>query len=171
METLARGEKERLIEELLRGAEPRPLEWRGFLARLAATRTRKRLRSGEEKTYTTYKITIPQELAEELGLEEGAYLGVLAARLRWYHYYDYNDPDVQRWFWSRLPAYAKAELCMLGAAPEQLCRDHRAITVIASEEELRRLGLEPGQPVTLGELRGLLERAKNLETRPCPSRD
>ena len=157
METLARGERERLIEELRRGAKPRPLEWRGFRALATAARTVKNLKTGETREYVSYKITIPRELAGELGLEEGAYLGVLAARLRWYHYYDYNDPDVQQWFWTRLPAYAKAELCMLGAAPEQLCKDYRTITVIASEEELRELGLEPGQPVTLRELRERLQ--------------
>ena len=159
MEALARRKRKELIEELLRDAEPRPLEWRGFLARLAATRTRKRLSSGEEKTYTTYKITIPQELVEELGLEPGSILGVMVARLKWYHLLNYEDTQVQQRFWrgKRLPPYAKAEMCQLGLAPEQLCRDYRAITVIASEEELKALGLEPGQPVTLEELREKLQ--------------
>ena len=162
MEALAQ-EQRRLAEELLKGAEPRPLEWRGFLARVAATRTRKRLRSGEEKTYTTYKITIPQNIVEELGLEPGDILGVMAARPRWYHLFNYHDPDVQQWFWrsKRLPAYAKAEICLLGLAPEQLCRDYRTITVVASEQELKQLGLEPGQTITLKEL---LERTRSLET-------
>ena len=165
MEALAREERERLIEELRRGAKPRPLEWRGFLARVAAVRTRKRLRSGEEKTYTTYKITIPQNMVEELGLEPGAILGAQVARLRWYHLLNYEDPDVQRWLWDRLPAYARAEVCMLGLATEKLCRDYRTITVIASEEELRKLGLEPGQPVTLRELREkLLEKTGSPQT-------
>jgi len=160
MEILAREEREKLIEKLLRGAEPQPLNWKGFLARVTAVRTRKKLKSGEEKMYTTYKLVIPSGIARELGLEPGEILGVRVARLKWYHLLDYEDPDVQHWFWrnKKLPPYARAEICQLGIAPEQLCRDYGAITVIASDEELKSLGLEPGQTVTLREL---LERAKN----------
>ena len=161
MEAL-QAEQRRLAEELLRGAKPQPLEWRSFLAPVAATRTRKRLRSGEEKTYTTYKITIPQRIVEELGLEPGSLLGVLVARLKWYHLFNYEDPQVQQWFWRsrRLPAYAKAELCLLEAVPPQLCKDYRTITVVASEQELRRLGLEPGKPITLRELEEKLRKRR-----------
>ena len=160
MEALQAEERRRLVEELLRGAEPRPLEWRSLLARVTATRTRKRLRSGEEKTYATYKVTIPQELVEELGLEPGGLILLQAARPRWYHLLNYHDPDVQRTIWRSplLPPYARAEICLLGGAPEELCRGYRLLPVIASEEELRELGLEPGQPITLREL---LERARS----------
>ena len=161
MEALARG-AEREAEELLRGAEPRPLRWRGFRAALVATRTRRRLRTGGTGEYVSYRVTIPRRLVEEMGLEEGMDLGVLVAPLKWYHLADYSDTDVQRWFWSMLPPYARAELCALEAAPEQLCRQYRTVTVIASEEELRELRLEPGQPVTLREL---LERAQGLAGR------
>ena len=44
---------------------------------------------------------------------------------------------------------------------QDLCKDYKTITVIASEDELRRLGLDPGQPITLRELREkLLSTAK-----------
>jgi len=35
------------------------------------------------------------------------------------------------------------------ALPQHLCKDYRTIMVIASEEELKQLGLEPGKPATL----------------------
>ena len=162
METLVREDKEKLIELLRRDTEPRPLVWKGFRALVIGARSVKRLRTGGTKEYVSYKITVPKPIAESLGLEDGSYAGILLARLYWYHYYDYNDPDVQRWFWEKLPSYARAELCILGAVPEHLCKNYRTITVIASEEELKSLGLEPGQPITLREL---LERAKGITGR------
>ncbi len=158
VETLARGEG--LLERMRREARPEPLRWHVFLATTARTRMRKRLRSGEVKTYEGYRVTIPLELARQLGLDEDPELLVAVAKPKWYHGIVYDDATMR--LLNRLPPYARAEICSLGHAPEQLCRQYRTVTVIASEEELRELGLEPGQPVTLREL---LERAKGPDRR------
>ena len=160
METLSVEERERLIEELRREARPEPLRWRLFLAEAMRTRMRKRLKSGETRVYEGYRVTIPLELAKELGLDQDPELVVAIAKPRWYHGIIYEDATLK--LFHKLPPYAKTEICQLGLAPQDLCREYRTITVVASEEELRRLGLEPGKPVTLREL---LEKAKNLATR------
>ncbi len=149
METLA---LEKLVEELRRAARREPLRWRGFLAEAVRTRMRKRLRSGEEKVYEGYRITIPLDIARELKLDENPELAVLIAPAKWYHGMNYSHPAVRERIWSSLPDYAKAEICMLGSAPDELCRGYRTVIVVASEEELQRLSLEPGQTITLKEL-------------------
>ena len=157
-EAMAAEERERLLEQLRREARPEPLRWRVLLTEAVRTRMRKRLRSGEVKTYEGYRVTIPLDLAKELGLDQDPELIVAVAKPKWYHGIIYEDATLR--LFHRLPAYAQAEICQLGHAPQDLCRDYRTITVIASEQELRELGLEPGQPITLKEL---LERARRLK--------
>ena len=143
--------------------EPRAGRRVTILLRVRAERQRKRLRSGEHRDYVVWRATIPREAAEKLGLDPGAGEEILVATLEvpdWPQLLLYHTPDTQR-LWSRLPPEAKAKACSLGHAPQDLCRDYRTITVIASEQELRELGLEPGQPVTLREL---LERARRPGT-------
>ena len=156
---MAAEERERLIEELRREARPEPLKWKVFPAEATRTRMRKRLRSGEVRTYEGYRVTIPLEIARELRLDEDPELVVAVAKPKWYHGIIYEGATEK--LFHRLPPHAKAEICLLGLASENLCRDYRTITVIASEKELRELGLEPGKPVTLREL---LEKARSLET-------
>jgi len=157
-EVLAREEPEELIEQMRREARPEPLRLHFFLTTATRVRMRKRLRSGEEKTYTGYRVTIPLELAKKLGLDEDPELVVAVARPKWYHGIVYDEATLK--LLHRLPPYAKAEICLLGHAPEEFCRGYRLVPVIASEEELLELGLEPGKPITLKEL---LERAKNTD--------
>ena len=152
METLGVEERERLIEQLRREARPEPLKWKMFTAEATRTRMRKRLRSGEVKTYEGYRVTIPLELARILRLDEDPEIIVAIAKPKWYHGMLYTHPAVKQRIWPHLPPYAKAEICQLGHAPQDLCREYRTITLIASEEELKQLGLEPGQPITLREI-------------------
>ena len=127
-----------------------------FLAEAVRTRMRKRLRSGETRVYEGYRVTIPLELARELSLDSDPELVVAVAKPRWYHSIVYEDATLK--LFHRLPPYAKAEVCMLGHAPREICKDYRTVTLVASEEEPEKLGLEPGQTITLKEL---LERAKS----------
>ncbi len=155
--------QERLLEE------PRAGRSVTILLRVRAERQRKRLRSGATRDYLVWRATIPREAAEKLGLDPDAGEELLAATLEvpdWPLLLLYHTPDTGR-LWDRLPPEAKAKACMLGHAPEHLCRDYRTITVIASEEELKALGLEPGQPVALREL---LERARQASPTPSPPR-
>ncbi|BES82745.1 hypothetical protein [Pyrodictium abyssi] len=151
METL---QEARLLEE------PRAGRSVTLLLKVRAEKQRKRLRNGEPREYVVWRATIPREAAEKLGLDPEAGEELLVATLEvpdWPLLLLYHDPQTRR-LWDRLPPEAKAKACSLGHAPEQLCRYYRTITVIAGEEELKRLGLEPGQPITLREL---LKRARN----------
>ena len=159
-EVLAAEEKKGLLERLRNEAKPEPLAWRVFLATATRVRMRKRLRSGGEKVYEGYRITIPLDLAKELGLDEDPELVAAIAKPKWYHGIVYEGATEK--LFNQLPAYARAEICLLGLAPKHLCKNYRTVTVIASEEELKSLGLEPGQPITLREL---LERAKGITGR------
>jgi len=157
-----RAAKKSELEEVLGPVEPpRPLEWVPLVARLGVERKRVKLRSGEERVYESYRVRIPKEVVEKLGLREGGTILLKAARPRWYHLINYREEPFRTRFKQIRKPWVKAEICLLGLAPEELCRDYRAITVVASEEELKALGLEPGEPVTLQELRELLERARS----------
>jgi len=140
--------------------EPRAGRRVTILLRVRAERQRKKLRSGEPRDYVVWRTTIPREAAEKLGLDPEAGEETLVATLEvpdWPLLLLYHTPDTQR-LWERLPPEAKAKACSLGHAPEELCRGYRLLPVIASEEELHSLGLEPGKPITLKEL---LERARS----------
>ena len=153
----AAGESE--LEEILGPVEPpRPLEWIPVVASLGVERKRVRLRSGEERVYEGYRVRIPKEVVEKLSLQGEATILLQVARPRWYHLINYKEEPFRSRFKQIKKPWVKAEICLLGGAPEELCRDYRTITVIASEEELRELGLEPGQPITLKEL---LERVRS----------
>lgn len=140
--------------------EPRAGRRITVLLRVRAEKQRKKLRSGEERDYVVWRTTIPREAAEELGLDLEADEEVLVATLEvpdWPLLLLYHNPETRR-LWGRLPPEAKAKACQLGHAPQELCKDYKTVTLIASEDELERLGIEPGQTITLKEL---LERAKN----------
>ncbi|NPA04837.1 MAG: AbrB/MazE/SpoVT family DNA-binding domain-containing protein [Crenarchaeota archaeon] len=141
---------EEAAEEVFSGEPPRPLKWVPVVASLGVERKRVRLRSGEERVYKSYRVRLPRRVVEELGLREGTVL-LLVAKPRWYHLIDYRV-GVFRERFRALKDWVKAEICMLGGAPEDECRDYRIVPLIASEDELRRLGLRPGEPVTLREL-------------------
>ena len=161
MEAVARraaGESE--LEEILGPVEPpRPLEWIPVVASLGVERKRVKLRSGETRVYESYRVRIPKEVVERLGLRGEATVLLQVARPRWYHLINYKEEPFRSRFRQIKKPWVKAEICLLGGAPEELCRQYRLLPVIASEEELRELGLEPGQPVTLEELRRKLMEA------------
>ena len=161
MEAVARraaGESE--LEEILGPVEPpRPLEWIPVVASLGVERKRVKLRSGETRVYESYRVRIPKEVVERLGLRGEATVLLQVARPRWYHLVNYKEEPFRSRFRQIKKPWVKAEICLLGGAPEELCRQYRLLSVIVSEEELRELGLEPGQPVTLEELRRKLMEA------------
>ncbi len=163
MEAAARRMAERSeLEDVLGPVEPpEPLEWVPVVASLGVERRRARLRSGEERVYESYRVRVPKEAVERLGLRDGGTVLMLLARPRWYHLLDYREEPLRSRFREMRRPWVKAEICLLGGAREEDCRDYRIVPVIASEDELKALGLEPGKPVTLRELaERLLERMK-----------
>ena len=144
-----------LFKELIEEARPRPLEHVVFMARVKAEKQRKKLRSGEEKEYIIYRITIPGEEAKKLGLnpEEENLLLVKLARPRWYHLMNYSDQDVIEALWKKLPTWIKAELCSNKLAPEKLCSQYQTITLVMTQQEIKELGLDLNKPITLEELK------------------
>jgi len=148
------------LEEVLGPVEPpKPLEWVPVIASLGIERKRVRLRSGETRVYESYRVRLPKEIVEKLGLRGESTVLLQVARPRWYHLLDYREEPFRTRFKQIKKPWIKAEICLLGLAPQDLCKDYKTITVIASEQELRELGLEPGKPITLREL---LERARSL---------
>lgn len=91
----------------------------GFL-RVRALRQRKKLSSGEEKEYMVYRVTLPKEMVEKLGLEDGDLVLVIAKKPKWYHLLNWNDPEIQEKLWKHLPEEARKELVELGLAPKEL---------------------------------------------------
>ena len=143
----------RIAGRLRRLFAPRPSSWRGFLAHVSSTTRRKVLSDGEVRVYTSYRMTVPREVAEELGeaMEDSSLL-VLAAPARWWHLLDYSDPANLE-TWRRLPEPARAENCLAGNGPGEECERLGFLVVYADRGELEELGLEPGTTVSLRELR------------------
>ncbi len=113
---------------------------------------KKRLKTGEEREYTIHRINLPKNLAETLGLEDGEDL-ILAyiAQAKWYHLFDWSNPEVLREVLPRLTEREKLELCAT-LAPQTVCKGRRPHILVASPEELRQLGLDPSRPITLEDL-------------------
>ncbi len=163
MRQLAREDEREELEEVLGPAEPlEPLEWVPVVASLGVERKRVRLRSGGERVYEGYRVRVPREAVERLGLQDGGTVLMLLARPRWYHLLDYREEPLRSRFREMRRPWVKAEICLMGGAREEDCRDYRIVPVIAGEDELKALGLEPGRPVTLREL---VERLRE-KTRP-----
>ncbi|MCD6300485.1 MAG: hypothetical protein J7L82_00250 [Staphylothermus sp.] len=143
-----------VYRELLEAAKPKPLEYVSFLARVKAEKQKKRLKTGEIKEYITYRLTIPREAAEKLRLdpEEDNLLVVRIAKPKWYHLMNYNDKDVAKAIWKKLPTWIKTELCTNKLAPEQLCNQYQTTTLILTQQEIKELDLDPNKPITLKEL-------------------
>ena len=123
-------------------------------------RMAKRLKSGEERVYTGYRVILPRRLAEELGLEGEAPLVARLELAEWWHILDWTAPE-NRHLWRRLPEEARLDLCAKKLAPPDLCGGREALTVLAEPGELRELGLNPQRPITLEELKkAILEKAR-----------
>jgi len=143
------------------------------LLRARVVRQVKRLRSGEAREYHVWRITLPRDTVEELGLEPGYGEELLLAALRlpdWYHLYDYNDPVVRTKIWPRLPRRAKLELCAWKIAPRELCGDMEPVTLLLPREMLERLGLHPGDTLTFEDIKKALrmDRGMRNHTPHCP---
>ena len=115
------------------------------------SRVRKKLKGGV-KEYVTYRITIPTEAAQALGLEGEAALIVTLERPRWYHLFNWSDPEVAGELWERLTEAQKRKICLKGLAPRELCGGREPITILADPDKLRQLGLDPEKPITLEDL-------------------
>ena len=126
---------------------------------------KKRLKTGEEREYTIYRINLPKNLAETLGLEDGEDL-ILAyiAQAKWYHLFDWSNPEVLREVLPRLTERERLELCAT-LAPEKVCEGRRPHILVAHPEELRQLGLDPERPLTLEELVEAIRRKVLAEVR------
>ncbi len=115
-------------------------------------RVRKKLRTGEEKEYTIHRINLPKSLAESLGLEDGEDM-ILAyiAQAKWYHLFDWSNPEVLEEVLPRLTEGEKLELCAT-LAPDKVCKGRRPHILVANPEDLQQLGLDPGKPLTLDDI-------------------
>jgi bifunctional DNA-binding transcriptional regulator/antitoxin component of YhaV-PrlF toxin-antitoxin module len=136
-----------------------PLRIAFYMARLSVIRRVKGLQSsGELKEYESYRVTVPREVVEVLGL--AAYQPVIVgiAKPRSYHLINPRDPQLPQMLASMGPVQM-AELCYLGLLPDSTCRGYRLFTVLASEEELEELGIKPYQLVPLSQLRLKLLRS------------
>ncbi len=122
-------------------------------------RARKRLASGEERSYITYRITLPKDFAEKLGLKDDAedLLLALLVKPRWFHLFDWSNPEVVEEVLPRLTEDEKRILCAT-LAPESVCGRAKPHILIADPEELRELGLDPDKPLTLEDLLKTLEK-------------
>jgi len=137
-------------------------------------RQRKRLASGETREYTIYRVNVPKELAEKLGLEGEDIILAFILRPRWFHLFDWSNPEVARELLPRLTREERLELCAT-LAPETVCGDKKPHLILASPQELRRLGLDPSKPITLEDLveavrRKLLAELQEEKTsKPLPA--
>jgi len=144
LKAVAQRASSALAAALRRVFGPRPLRWAVWLAAARPSKRVKRLSDGNERIYYTWRLVVPSHVAGELGLDpegDDEYLIVLAAKPRWYHLLDPRElPE----HWGSLPDYARAEACLAGLAPRELCKGLSYAVVVGPEEELRRHGLEPG---------------------------
>ena len=128
-------------------------------------RMRKRLKTGEEREYTGYRIILPRRLVEELGLEGEAPLVARLEVAEWYHLLDWTVPE-NKALWRRLPEKARLDLCSKKLAPEDLCTHTETLTVLARPEDLQQLGLDPEKPITIEDLVDAIRRKVVAEARP-----
>ena len=125
-------------------------------------RMRKKLKTGEEKEYTGYRIILPRRLVEELGLEGEAPLVARLEVAEWYHLLDWTVPE-NKALWRRLPEKARLDLCSKKLAPEDLCTHTETLTILAKPGDLQQLGLDPSRPLTLEDLVEAIRRKLQAE--------
>jgi len=77
-----------------------------------------------------YRLTVPAEIARELGLEDGDYMLVFAARARWYHLIDWG-----------------AARDLLGELPEGARREISAVEAIREAGAIAAPGPAPAESV------------------------
>ncbi|MEB3760766.1 MAG: hypothetical protein GSR72_02210 [Desulfurococcales archaeon] len=115
---------------------------------------KKKLQNGEERTYAIYRIDLPKELAENtLGLKPGEEDMILAffTQAKWYHLFNWSDPEVAEEILPRLTEKELTELCAT-LAPETICKGKKPHILVARPEDLKDLGLDPKRPITLEDL-------------------
>ena len=137
------GKTSRMAAMLRRLLGPRPLRWAAWLSAAKPTWRRKRLSDGTVKEYPAWRLTIPIHAAEQLGLDPGTgdeMLLVLAARLRWWHLLDHDEEA-----WNQLPEETRAEICL--ARLRKDCPETSYAVILGTPEELKQLGLEPGETI------------------------
>ncbi len=117
------------------------------------------------RKYKRAHAKIPLDIAEELtGGKKRAYAVILIGKATHLHaqYWDTKDDII----WSRLDPLIREELEVLGStewSPDEV------ILIPARPEELKRLGLDPGKPVTLDDLVDAIRRKVVAEARsPSP---
>ncbi len=67
-----------------------------FVAKVSRIRNRR----GKDKDYFIYRVNLPTEVAEKLGLEEHDYLLLAAQKAEWYHLLDWSKMKAT---WDKLP--------------------------------------------------------------------
>ncbi|MEB3779430.1 MAG: hypothetical protein GSR85_04280 [Desulfurococcales archaeon] len=136
-------------------------------------KSRKRLRTGEEREYTIYRINLPKSLATRLGLEGEGEDIILAylTHAKWFHLFDWSNPEVLGEVLPRLTEREKLELCAT-LAPQQVCQGKKPHILLASPEDLKSLGIDPGKPITLEDLVEAIKRKTlaELQTKPATSK-
>jgi hypothetical protein len=74
-----------------------------------------RIVNNKKKGYTIYRMNVPNEVADELGLSDRDYLFVRAEKAQWYHFLDWKN---MRMTWARLPNDIRKEIELSGIERE-----------------------------------------------------
>ncbi len=127
---------------------------------------RKKLKTGEEREYIIYRINLPKSLAESLALEEGEDI-ILAyiTQAKWFHIFDWSNPEVLEEVLPRLTERERLELCAT-LAPESVCRGEKPHILVADPDKLKSLGLDPEKPITLKDLEEAVKRKALTKAQP-----
>ncbi len=105
------------------------------------------------REYIQHYINLPKWLAMKLyemaNEDPEAELPVvmLVAPAEWYHGILWEEMPERAW--KTIPEKARKELEALGLSP----KSYKPVYIVATEEEVEELGLDPNKPITLGELK------------------
>jgi bifunctional DNA-binding transcriptional regulator/antitoxin component of YhaV-PrlF toxin-antitoxin module len=83
---------------------------RTFVARISASKTKV-----NGRTYEAYRLTVPRDLADAMGLKDGDHALVFLRKARWYHLIDWSD---DRNLMDELPEDARREISIVRAIKE-----------------------------------------------------
>ncbi len=113
------------------------------------------------REYIQHYINLPKWLATKLYEVAGEDLDVelpvvmLISPAEWYHGILWEEMPERAW--KTIPEKAKKELEALGLSREP----HKPVYIVATEEEIKELGLDPNKPITLKEIKNkILEKHK-----------
>ncbi len=129
-------------------------------AALTLVRTRTRSKG---RIYDRYVINVPRELGVRLNTRGERKVPLLAYLTRpWIHQLLPLDPGDP--VYTSLPREAKVELYYQGLDPTAKPRE-RVVFIAAEEDEVRELGLDPEEPLTLKDIVSAVEERLKARAR------